>query len=268
MSLASDEPRVSALNLKLPPFWPADPEVWFAQVEAQFSTRGITSQKTKFDHVITSLTPEYASEVRDIILHPPETRPYDRLREQLVQCTGTSTRRRLQQLLTSEELGDRKPSQLLRKMQQLLGDGATDADDALVHELFLQRLPANVRVVLASAPDSASLAELAQLADRIVEAAPPSIAGVTAPTLQEVEQLRAEISRLTDLVTSRTHSRHRSPIPRRRSPSPHRRHRSPTPRRSLSSGDLSPCWYHERFGSAARNCRPPCSMSGNDQAGH
>lgn len=81
MSVESDEPRVSVLTLKLPPFWPADSEVWFAQVEAQFSTRGITAQKTEFKHDIAFLSPEYASEVHDIILHLPDPRPYDRLRK-------------------------------------------------------------------------------------------------------------------------------------------------------------------------------------------
>jgi hypothetical protein len=258
---ATQNPTVAAVNLKIPPFWPADPLIWFAQVEAQFATRGITQQKTKYDYIIASLSPEYAMEVRDLILDPPSTSPYTTLKEQLVRRTAASEQRRLQQLLNSEDLGDHKPTQVLRHMQQLLGDKFSLTDASFLRELFLQRLPSNVRMVLATI-ESDNLETLAQTADKIMEVASPSnnVYNVNShsPSTPEVTQLRSEVQdlrKLIDKLISTTRP------PRARSP-------RPRPASSPSAQQSDICWYHQRFGANAQKCRPPCSEShsGNGQA--
>ena len=255
---------VAAVSVKLPPFWPIDPVVWFAQVEAQFLTRNITSQVTKYAYVVASLQPEIAQEVRDLLVNPPTAEPYDQLKAELIKRTSASEQKRFHQLLTSEELGDRKPSQLLRKMRQLLGDNRLE--DSLLRKIFLNRLPINAQLILASTPESVSTDNLATLADKIMEVATPAppvaafAASNTTPS-SEVAELRQQISTLSAQVqalTNRYTSQPRSG-PRGRSPTPSR---SPYRRNSSTERHASSqCWYHWRFGSAARKCNPPCSFT-------
>lgn len=35
-------------NLRIPPFWPEDPDLWFAQLERQFTLCNITSDSVKY----------------------------------------------------------------------------------------------------------------------------------------------------------------------------------------------------------------------------
>ncbi len=90
---ATAREALATISVKLPSFWPSDPDVWFAQVEAYFTTRRITAQRTRFDHVIASLSPEVATEIRDLILRPPADQPYKVLREQLIKRTAASEQR-------------------------------------------------------------------------------------------------------------------------------------------------------------------------------
>ena len=267
-------PNVAGVALKLPPYWPHDPAVWFAQVEAQFTTRGITSEATKYAYIVSALQPEIAQEVRDILMDPPRDTPYARLKAELVKRTSVSEQKRLQQLLIQEELGDRKPSQLLRRMEQLLG--SAKIDEGIFKQLFLQRLPHHVQAILASSRDAMTVSQLADLADSIVEVG--SVGSVSAihasSSTSELVQLREQVDRLTSQVNSLTtqlqvqHDRGRSPT---------RRHSSSTRRRSKSRSEKHPlCWYHFKHGANARKCTPPCNFQqvsqqssnsqGNDRA--
>ena len=254
---------MAAINLKLPPFWPTDPEVWFAQVEAQFTTKRIHSQKTCFDYVISSLSPGFATEVRDLLLNPPSDTPYDKLKTELIKRTAASEQCKLQQLIGGEELGDRKPTQLLQQMQQLLGDKLSSSAESFLREPFLQRLPPSVRMILASADSAMDLQKLADMADKVMEVTTPTVSAIpntVHPQPSEIEQLRLEVKRLTDLVTSLIHHDR----PHHQSTS--RSCRPPTPSPQQSSSNDSICWYHAKFGDAAQKCKDPCTW-GNTQAG-
>ncbi|KAG0431385.1 hypothetical protein HPB47_021837, partial [Ixodes persulcatus] len=114
----------------------------------------------------------------DILAAAPTSNQYDNLKAAILARKTTSERSRLQHLLNMEELGDQRPSQLLRRMRQLLGDATSDADTSLLRELFLQRLPNNMVVVLAAAEDM-PLERLADLADRVAEYSTPPVVAAT-----------------------------------------------------------------------------------------
>jgi hypothetical protein len=123
--------------VQLPSFWAERPAVWFAQAEAQFSFAGLSSETTKFFHVISQLDHRYAAEVEDIIISPPKRDPYTTLRSELVRRLTPSRGRRIRQLLTIEEMGDRKPSQFLRHLRSL----APDVPEDFLSTIWSSRLP-------------------------------------------------------------------------------------------------------------------------------
>jgi hypothetical protein len=95
-------PRVA---VRLLPFWAEWPAMWFAQAEAQFTFASISSEKTKFFHVISQLDHRYALKVEDIITFPPERDPYTMLVRRV-----SSREQHTHQLLTLEEMDDCRTS--------------------------------------------------------------------------------------------------------------------------------------------------------------
>ncbi|XP_014770002.1 uncharacterized protein LOC106869023 [Octopus bimaculoides] len=171
------------------------------------------SNAARLTHVIGSLSPEILNKVRDLIMAPPAR-------------TEESQQKRLRQLLLTEELGDKKPSQLLRRMKQLMGDDKLP--NRVLKQLFVQRLPSNTLVILADTKDNSSVEELAELADRIadvpsscpsmsavVTAAPPTNPFPPSTSATDLAELRAlikeqesHIQLLTTKVQAISYDRH------------------------------------------------------------
>ena len=87
--------RVESYSIKIPPYWPADPQIWFAQVESQFAARGITAQRTMYDHIVGSLSTDVAMGIKDLLLKPPEEKPYNVHKQKLTELTAASEQHRL-----------------------------------------------------------------------------------------------------------------------------------------------------------------------------
>jgi hypothetical protein len=132
---------VASVSLKLPTFWTADLEVWFAQVEAQFASRGptIIGDSTKYNYVGSALDNTTASEVRALVLNPPIAGQYNAIKAALIAAFGKTQAAKDKKLLNLHGLGDRLPSALLRQMRGLNADA-----DTLFKALFLSQLPADV----------------------------------------------------------------------------------------------------------------------------
>lgn len=255
---AVSEPRgVERVGVRIPPFWPNDPALWFEQIEAQFILANITNDSTKFYYVTSQLEFQYAAEVKDIISSPPDIGKYESLKGELIRRLSVSKNKKVQQLLMHEEIGDRKPSQFLRHLQSLAG---LSVPEDFMRSLWSGRLPPNIQTVIASHPDM-PLNKIAELADQIYEIAPPVIHKQVASTsthlqsssiqtsldamAKKIDELSMEVARLKT-----------SGIPRSRPRSqPNYRRRS----RSRSKTKSGICWYHSNFGAQAKKCVTPCT---------
>lgn len=259
--------QVSAVSLKLPQFWKESSAAWFTFAESSFNLRGITASRTKFDYVVTSLPCELITEISDVLSSPDESNPYGHLKRTLLARTTVSERERLQQLLSTEGLGDRRPTQLLRQMKCLLSESRFDVDLRLLRELFIQRLPSNIQQVLAVSPPETDLETLAVTADRVLEAS-----ANTSPLVQSVDMsssiIEQKLSDLTNLVSKLSTELREVKGQQNRSRSPYRT-TSPNRRYSPRQSPTRPqgyCFYHQKFGNRANKCRPPCNYRGGISA--
>lgn len=230
--------EIYRVGMKPPIFSKQLPDLYFCQLESQFRNAQITQDQTKFDYVVSYLEPQYLQFVSDIVRVPPAENKYDTLKNRLVAEFTDSEQRKLRRVIKEIELGDDKPSQLLKKMKDLAGNALTD--DAL-KSLWLERLPENVRAVISIVEGDST--QWAKQADKIMEINNFShIASVSNPLQVEVAALRKQIEEMKTQFRGRDKSRDNNKNNFRRS-------------RSQSQNKQKFCFYHFHFGTRAKNCQ-------------
>lgn len=242
--------EISKINVKLPPFWTAQPELWFQQVEAQFHINGIRRDTSKYFTVISAVESRVLTHVSDIVRDPPVTGKYETLKRRIIEQFTDSETKKIKKLLSEIELGDKKPSQLLLEMKDLAGEAVTDE---FMKSLFIQRMPSTVRPVLSISTDD--LQAIAKMADKMLEASSDSHVMAVSGTSKMTEfekKLNMLINKIDEIqVQQRSRSRSKS-----------RDHHS---RRAVSGGrsgqrkTFDTCWYHFKFKDRANKCNQPCN---------
>ena len=256
--------------MRLPPFNPSDPAVWFKQAEISFTLSAVEDELVRYSIVVGNLDTAYASTVSEVILNIPAATPYTKLKEALVKRFTSSRESEIRQLVSQQQIGDRTPMQFLRHLRTL---AKSDVPDGFLRTLWESHLPDYVRSILATQPADVPLDDVANLADKVFESVRPrTVAAVSNPNaefeakLEKMrEEHRREIRELTAQVAALAVNAG-SLRPRHRSQTPSRR-RSRTRSHSRGPPNDNHCWYHQIFGAEARKCKQPCTFKKENPSG-
>jgi len=200
----------TAKAITLPqPLWREMPDYWFKVVEATFLLHRVTSDDTKYRHVLPNLDPTVMPFVADIISNPPEHKKYEHIKKRIIDAFGESQEANLRKLLRGQEMIGEKPSHFLQRLRNLAGGQCTNS---VIRSLFLEQLPESVRGILAISPTE-DLSVLALQANRIIEVIKPQIATIKSENNtnvvaiakktqvnsveEELQQLKLQVQQLT-----------------------------------------------------------------------
>ena len=249
---------VQHVALQLPPFLPDDPETWFVITEARFVNANITTSNTRFNRLVGHLPADVINAVKTIVLNPPGENPYEELKTAILDRFRAPTQTRAAKFLDDEPLGGRD---ILRYAQEMDDNTRGLTLDDLKRIKILRALPAAVRNVLAfnANDDYLTIARLAHAAMgssiTVVAAASTTASPALPPSSQDEESVK-DTTFAVDAVDQMR--RHRRP--------PHRNFGDSGGRISAPSADAV-CYFHRRYGIAARKCEGKCSFRPNANSG-
>ena len=187
---ADDEAHIGSVAVKLPTFWTHDPDLWFLQAEAVFTSRqpAVTRDGTKFNHVVTTLPADALNAIKKVIRLPATTPDrYQQLKTTLLLTYGKTQAEKYKELIqfaaAKEPITDQKPSSLLMYIQDLLGNSKEEFE----RQILLNRMPEAFQTAL-STSTAVSNEDFAKEANKVMQsyllarnASTPSVSAVSFP---------------------------------------------------------------------------------------
>jgi hypothetical protein len=202
---------------------------------------------------VTALAEQQADRVKHIIERQATATSYGELRTALIASHTMTPFQQVDRLMNMESLGYRKPTELLAEMVKF----RPSEDHNFFAYLFLQRLPKEVRVLLAR-DDCKDMQALAEKADGLmalhthqgqevaaIAADRPAAAAASAGAADE-DNFVAAINK-----SGRKQQQFKKKGFKKQNQSKQRK--------EFESLQLPLCYYHVRFGDKAHRCNEPCA---------
>lgn len=147
------------------------------------------------------LESEVVEIISDILGESPVQELYATLKNRLISEFANSEECIMKKLLEESELGDERPSILLREMREL---AENKLSDQFLSMIFPQRLPTNVRATLISINEK-DVSKLTTVPDKIIKIAPAKTdnniyATTSIDSSKKINQLEEQIQQLTEQI--------------------------------------------------------------------
>ena len=161
MSDTDSDGVVNAVTVKVPPFMETAAMGWFAIIEARFNLRNITTETTKFYHVLSHLPPDLVAQLNMTLL---ANKNYEELKEAVINIYEKTKPELFARLMSDTKMTGR-PSFYLRELMSTASKVGVGED--LVKHRFIQALPSAISPVVAAQKDL-TLDQLGNLSDQLL----------------------------------------------------------------------------------------------------
>ena len=218
---------VCGATVQLPAFDKIEPESWFAVADANFALRKVTESTTKYYYVLSKLDATTLRKLSAFLKRPRGSDPYNEVRRQLCKTFEPSMEQKLDALLATSS--DERPMEFGLELQRLLGESTTDD---ILKRIFIRSAPPAIATAIKGSR-RLKFEELLEVAED-AWATEASTSGTTTATVAAVSAPSATQRR------GGTRGRQRG---------------------SRSAGQprmVQLCYFHHKFGDAAKRCNPAC----------